>query len=77
MKKRKDKRSLIIRIVAIVMAALMILSVGTVLFQTVFAADTVPATGSSPNSKLPIFILIGAVVLIGICVVLPTIKKKK
>lgn len=71
------KKSLIVRIVAIVLAALMILSVGTVLFQTVFAADGIPVTGSDPNSKLPIFILIGAVVLIGICVVLPTMKKKK
>ncbi len=71
------KKSLIVRIVAIVLAALMLLSVGTVLFQTVFATDGVPVTGSDPNSKLPIFILIGAVVLIGICVVLPTMKKKK
>ena len=71
------KKSLIVRIVAIVLAALMLLSVGTVLFQTVFAAYGVPVTGSDPNSNLPIFILIGAVVLIGICVVLPTMKKKK
>ena len=71
------KRTLIIRIVSIVLAALMLLSVGTVLFQTAFAADGVPATGSDPQSKLPIFILIGAVILVAVCVLLPTLKKKK
>lgn len=70
------RRTLIIRIVAIAMAALMVLSVGAVLFQT-FALDGTPVTGSSPNSKLPVFILIGAVAVIAICVIIPTMKKKK
>lgn len=71
------KKNLVVRIVAIVLVALMVLSVGSVLFQTVFAADgSIPVTGSEPTSKLPIFILIGAVVLIAICVILPMLKKK-
>ncbi len=72
----KNKRVWIIRIVAIVLAALMILSVGAVLIQT-FALDAVPVTGSGEHSKLPIFILIGAVVLIAVCVVVPSFVKKK
>ena len=72
----KNKRVWIIRIVAIVLAALMVLSIGAVLIQT-FALDGVPMTGDSATSKLPIFILIGAVVLVAVCVVVPTIKKKK
>ena len=72
----KNRRVWIIRIVAIVLAALMILSVGAVLIQT-FALDIVPATGDSETSKLPIFILVGAVALIAVCVVVPTFIKKK
>ena len=72
----KNRRVWIIRIVAIVLAALMILSVGAVLIQT-FALDAVPVTGSGEHSKLPIFILIGAVALIAVCVVVPSFVKKK
>lgn len=72
----KNRRVWIIRIVAIVLAALMILSVGAVLIQT-FAVSGVPTTGDSAHSKLPIFILIGAVALIALCVVVPTFIKKK
>ena len=72
----KNKRALVVRIVAIVLAGLMILRVGAILIQTL-AADAVPVTGSGTRSKLPVFILIGAVVLIALCVLLPTMKKKK
>ncbi len=72
----KNRRVWIIRIVAIVLTALMILSIGAVLIQT-FALDAVPVTGDSAHSKLPIFILIGAVALIAVCVVVPTFIKKK
>jgi hypothetical protein len=72
----KNRRVWIIRIVAIVLAALMVLSICAVLIQT-FALDGAPLTGDSETSKLPIFILIGAVVLIAACVLLPTVKKKK
>ena len=54
----------------------MVLSIGAVLIQT-FALDAAPATGDSAHAKLPIFILIGAVVLIAVCVVVPTFVKKK
>ena len=74
---KKDRRSIVVRVVAILMAALMVLGIGTMLFQTVFASDGIPVTGSSPRSKLPIFILIGAVVLIVIAAVLPKLIKKK
>ena len=74
---KRDRRSLIVRIVAIVMAALMVLGIGTMLFQTVFAADGVPVTGSSAHSKLPIVILIGAVVLIVVVAVIPKLRKPK
>ena len=77
MKNKQDKRALIIRIVAIVLAALMILSVGTVLFQTVFAADGVPVTGSGAHSKVPIIVLIVAVIVIGVVVIVPSLAKKK
>ena len=73
---KRERRSLIIRIVAILMAALMVLGIGTMLFQTVFASDGLPVTGSSARSKLPIFILIGAVVLIVIVAVIPKLHKK-
>lgn len=69
------RKNLVVRIVAIILCVLMVLSVGAVLFQTL-AADTIPVTGSSPRSKLPIFILVGAVVLIAVLVVVPTLKKK-
>lgn len=72
----KNKRVWVVRIVAIVLAALMILSVGAVLLRG-FALDAVPTTGSGTHSKLPIFILIAAVALIAVCVVVPTFKKKK
>ena len=72
----KNKRVWIIRIVAIVLAGLMILSVGAVLIQTL-ALDGAPVTGDSETSKLPIFILVGAVVLIAVCVLIPTFRKKK
>ena len=72
----KNRRVWIIRIVAIVLAALMVLSIGAVLIQT-FALDGAPATGSDPRSKIAIFVLIGAVVLIAVCVIIPTLKKKK
>ncbi|MBQ7546952.1 MAG: hypothetical protein IJT41_08305 [Clostridia bacterium] len=71
-----NKRTLIVRIVAIVLAALMVLSLGAVLIQT-FAVDGVPITGSGAHSKLPIFILIGAVALVAVCVIVPTLTKKK
>ena len=75
--KNRDRRTLIVRIVAIVMAVLMVLGIATMLFQTVFAADGAPATGSDPRSKLPIYILVGAVAVIAVVALIPILKKKK
>lgn len=75
--KTKDKRSLLVRIVAIVMVAIMVLSLGTILIQTVFATDGVPVTGSAESEKWPIFVALGALFLIVICAVIPSFKKKK
>ena len=71
-----NKRALIIRIVAIIMAVLMVLGIATMLFQTVFASDGAPVTGSSAASKLPIFILVGAVAVIAAVMLIPALKKK-
>lgn len=70
-----NKRTLIVRIVAIVLAVLMLLSLGAVLIQT-FAVDGVPVTGSGAHSKMPIIILVGAIVVIAALVLVPTLKKK-
>ncbi len=75
--KNSQKRGLTVRIVAILMAAIMVLSLGTVLVQTVFATEGVPVTGSAASEKWPIFVAIGALFLIVICAVLPSFKKKK
>ena len=75
--KSKDKRSLGVRIVAIVLVVLMVLSLGSILLQTAFAAETVPVTGSGDFEKWPIFIALGALFLVVVCAVLPSFKKKK
>ena len=75
--KNRDRRTLIVRIVAIVMAVLMVLGIATMLFQTVFAADGMPATGSSARSKLPIYILVGAIAVIAVVALIPMLKKKQ
>ena len=70
-----------IRIICIVMAALMILSVGAVVLQ-VFAVDApvalmTPATGDNDSDYLiPAGLAVAALLAIGICVVLPKLKKK-
>ncbi|MCL2509078.1 MAG: hypothetical protein FWF05_07880 [Oscillospiraceae bacterium] len=77
--KKPDKKKLLVRALAIVMTALMLLSVFAILFNTVFASDvnSLPATGSDGMPKWPIFAVIGAILIIVLCVVLPKIKKKK
>lgn len=70
-----------IKIICIVMAALMVLSVFAVCLQ-VFALDTgvmnyVPATGDNDGDYIiPITIAVVAILAIGICLVLPKLKKK-
>ena len=72
----------VIKIICIIMAALMILSVGAVVLQ-VFAAETslmplaVPATGDNDGDYLiPAGIGVLAILGVGICLVLPKLKKK-
>jgi hypothetical protein len=70
-----------IKIICIIMAALMILSVGAVVLQ-VFAVDApavlmTPATGDNDGDYLiPAGLAVAALLAIGICVVLPKLKKK-
>ena len=70
-----------IKVICIVMAALMILSVGAVVLQ-VFAVDApvalmTPATGDNDSDYLiPAGLAVAALLAIGICVVLPKLKKK-
>lgn len=72
----------VIKVICIIMAALMILSVGAVVLQ-VFAAETslmplaVPATGDNDADYLiPAGIGVLAILAVGICLVLPKLKKK-
>lgn len=68
------KRSLIVRIVAIVLCALMVLGIvaGAI---SAFASEAAPATGST-SQKIPIIIGILAVLLVTACIVMPKFKKK-
>ena len=73
------KRNLIIRIVAIILCAIMVLSVVTVAI-TAFAADTAVLTASPETGTNDIYIWViaavgVAIVAIAVCVLLP--KKKK
>lgn len=75
-------RKFIIRAVALLLAVLMGVSVLAVLFN-VFSADeslmqTLAQTGNNPNeTKWPLYVGVGAVLLIIILVVVPMISKKK
>ena len=70
-----------IKVICIIMAALMLLSVGAVVLQ-VFAVDApamlmTPATGDNDGDYLiPAGLAVAALLAIGICVVLPKLKKK-
>ena len=70
-----------IKIICIVMAALMVLSVFAVCLQ-VFAFEGgvmqyVPATGDNDGDYIiPVTIAVIAVLAVGICLVLPKLKKK-
>ena len=77
--KYTDKRVWAVRIVAIVMAALLLLSVFSLLFHSSFAADEMietVATGSGGTSKWPIFAAVGALLVIVVCAIIPKLKKK-
>ena len=71
-----------IKVICIIMAALMLLSVGAVVLQ-VFAVENAPvalmtpATGDNDSDYLiPVGLAVAALLAIGVCVVLPKLKKK-
>lgn len=74
-----------IKVICIVMAVLMVLSVGAVVLQ-VFAADeslfaanisVAPATGDNDGDYIiPAGIAVAAILAVAVCLVLPKIKKK-
>lgn len=71
------KRSMIVRVVAIVLCALMVLGIvaGAI---TAFAAEpsaVLPATGST-SQKVPVILGICGAVLVVACIVLPRLVKK-
>lgn len=73
-----QKRGMITRIVAIVLAAIMIISVGAAAISA-FAAGVgeVPVTGqSTDNTKWIVVMIVVAVVAIVACVLIPKAKKK-
>ncbi len=73
----------VIKVICIIMAALMILSVGAVILQVIavdsadFALLAMPATGDNDGDYLiPAGIGVLAILAVGICLVLPKLKKK-
>lgn len=75
------KRNLVIRIVAIVLCALMVLSAVAVAL-TAFAADTTmlaasPETGSSNIGVIIAVAVVVALLAIAACIIIPLAKKKK
>lgn len=71
-----------IKVICIIMAALMLLSVGAVVLQ-VFAVEGIPALAATPATGdndsdylVPAGLAVAALLVIGICVVLPKMKKK-
>lgn len=73
---KMQKRGIWTRVVAIILAALMAISVAAAVI-TAFAAEAVPATGqNTSNTKWIIIAAVAAVCVILICVILPKAKKK-
>ena len=70
-----QKRGIWTRVVAIVLAALMAISVAAAI--TAFAEEMVPVTGqNTSNTKWIIIAAVAAVCVILVCVILPKAKKK-
>ncbi len=76
------KKNLFVRIVAIFLCALMVLSVGAVAFSVLASAEgvppaSIPSTGSPDGQNIIVFfVLIVAVIVIAACLIVPKIKKK-
>ena len=75
---KKNKGKIVVRVVAIIMAALMLLGVVSMIFNVAFAADELTAinTGSGDLPKWAFIALGAAVVVIVLCAVIPKMKKK-
>lgn len=72
---KMQKRGIWTRVVAIVLAALMAISVAAAI--TAFAEEMVPVTGqNTSNTKWIIIAAVAAVCVILVCVILPKAKKK-
>ena len=65
-----NKRSLIIRIVAIAMCALLVLGIVTAALSAFAAGPMEPVTGSR-DMKQPIILAVAAAVLLAACVIVP------
>ena len=73
---KMQKRGIWTRVVAIVLAALMAISVAAAAI-TAFAEEMVPVTGqNTSNTKWIIIAAVAAVCVILVCVILPKAKKK-
>lgn len=73
---KMQKRGIWTRVVAIVLAALMAISVAAAAI-TAFAEEMVPVTGqNTSNTKWIIIASVAAVCVILVCVILPKAKKK-
>ena len=71
-----NKRSLIIRIVAIALCALLVLGIVTAALSAFAAGSIEPALGSR-DMKQPIILAAAAGALVVVCIVVPKIAKKK
>ena len=70
-----NKRTLIVRIVAIVLCALLVLGIVTAALYA-FAAGSAPVTGSR-DMKQPILLAVIAAALLAACVIVPKLARKK
>lgn len=77
------QRKTVVRVVALLMALLMGLSVFAIVFQILAhgadttALESIAQTGSSDGPPTALFIAIGALVVVGLCVAIPAFLKKK
>lgn len=77
------QRKTVVRVVALLLALLMGLSVFAIVFQILAhgadttTMETIAQTGSDNGPRMAIILAIGAVVVVGICLVIPAFLKKK
>lgn len=76
------KRSTIVRIVAILLAALFVGSAITAAIyafaapQDMQAVQTIVNTGEEEKSMWPVYALVAAIAIVALCIILPKLKKK-